>query len=221
MKRDFLHHRGEPPPLAPIPRAFRLHLTFTGFTGAVDILAYMLISLGKQMSQLPASYAPQLPCGGFTRQLLSCCCHFGVARCSRDHISTSETLGKLDKPFLGVFNNSVIDSRLQRVKRNNFTCRCFSEDTESVSVPHKTWKQNNIKCRWQSSDFHVRAEERNHWRAITSLRESCPRLSSTSSDAVVVGFIRWRHACTIYFGSFHTQQNKKKMWHSSKWKKTC
>lgn len=155
------------------------------------------------MSQLPASYEPQLPCGGFTRQLLSCCCHFGEARCSRDQISTSETLGKLDKPFLGVFNNSVIDSRLQRVKRNNFTCRCLSEDTESVSVSHKTWKQNNMK---QSPDSHVRAVERSHCRAI----ESCPRLSSTSSDAVVVGPIWWRRACTIYIGSLRAQQNNKK-----------
>lgn len=30
IRTDFLPHCGEPPPPAPIPRAFRLHLTFTG-----------------------------------------------------------------------------------------------------------------------------------------------------------------------------------------------
>ena len=81
----------------------------------------------------------------FPRQLLSCRWHLlrlwtTVIKLAHQNLSVG--FGKLDKPFLGVFNNSVIDSRLQRFKGTIFTCRCFWGDTEPVSISYKTWKQN-------------------------------------------------------------------------------
>lgn len=69
-------------------------------TGVVDVLTYMLISSEKQMSELPVSVFPDSFM--FLTLLSLCTTMIKLAQ------KLSVRLGKLNKPFLSVFNNLLL-----------------------------------------------------------------------------------------------------------------